>query len=361
MGYKIFLFLCMVVFFVNGEIRVPLKKREAKRDTNPAPKTGRVNLKNLRNEEYWGAISLGTPPQHFEVMFDTGSHLLWIPSHRCTTCDNKDMFYEEKSTTYVNLNRSVDINYYIGYMNGFAGRDTLSVGGITVQNQGFAAALEGAFQDNLFDGIMGMSFTEENSYDNLTTVIDNMVKQNLLERQIFSFHMNRNGTSDAGGEMVLGGWNEDLFDPNTLHYIPLTDSHFWKFKVQSIHMDDGDWFCKNCLAIADTGTTMITGPINQIERIFKKFQAEDLDNNGVYFVKCDKIPELPDIKFVINGRDYVLRSTDYTFQNSTIPGYCMLGMSPNEDTEWVLGNVFLVKYYSVFDMENKRIGFGTLK
>lgn len=104
---------------------------------------------------------MGTPPQTFQVIFDTGSSNVWIPSSKCSffsiACYLHNQYTAENSDTYKADGREFAIQYGSGALTGFLSTDTLTIGDLVIANQTFAEAVMEpslSFIAAQFDGIM---------------------------------------------------------------------------------------------------------------------------------------------------------------------------------------------------------------
>ncbi|CAG2114010.1 unnamed protein product, partial [Medioppia subpectinata] len=143
-----------------------------------------VRLRNYMNADYYGLIGLGTPPQTFRIIFDTGSSNLWVPSPKCTSCACivHRKYYSAKSFIYVKNGTAFLIKYGMGTAKGFLSTDMLTIGTGKVHNQTFAQMTSEpgpAFVLGGFDGIMGMAY-QQLSVDNMVTPFQNMIAQEVV-------------------------------------------------------------------------------------------------------------------------------------------------------------------------------------
>lgn len=101
-------------------------------------------------------------------------------------------------------------------------------------------------------------------------------------------------------------------------WIPLTKASYWQFKMSAVLVskNDGTVYraCRGgCQAIMDTGTSLITGPANEIRQINQMIGAKKNSYTGEYQIDC-KRKNLPTIAFIIQGHRLTLTSDDYILQ-----------------------------------------------
>jgi saccharopepsin len=320
-----------------------------------------VPLSNFMNAQYYTEISIGSPAQTFKVILDTGSSNLWVPSTKCTSiaCFLHTKYDSSASSTYKANGTAFAIQYGSGSMEGFVSSDTLRIGDITIPNQDFAEATKEpglAFAFGKFDGILGLAY-DVISVNHITPPFYSMVNQGLVDQPVFSFRL---GDSEAdGGEAVFGGIDPSAYT-GKINYVPLRRKAYWEVELEQVSFGDDILELENTGAAIDTGTSLIALPTDIAEMINAQIGATR-SWNGQYTVPCDKVPSLPDLTFHFGGKPYPLKGSDYilSVQGTCISSFTGMDINLPGGSLWIVGDVFLRRYFTVYDLGRDAVGFAT--
>ncbi|XP_013871100.1 renin [Austrofundulus limnaeus] len=325
-------------------------------------------LTNYLDTQYYGEISIGSPAQKFNVVFDTGSANLWVPSERCspfsTACFTHNRYDASQSRTYVENGTGFSIQYASGNVRGFLSEDVVVVGGIPVvqvfAEANFLSAMPFIFAK--FDGVLGMGYPNA-AIDGITPVFDHIMSQHILKEEVFSIYYSRDPTHSPGGELVLGGTDPNYYTGN-FNYLEIREVGKWEITMKGVSVGAEMMFCsEGCTAVIDTGSSYITGPASSMSVLMKTIGAQ-LDETG-YKVSCDAVKTLPMVTFHLGGREYPLTHEDYILWQSHVEGdVCIvtfrgLDVPPPMGPIWILGANFIAQYYTEFDRRHNRIGFAS--
>ena len=144
----------------------------------------------------------------------------------------------------------------------------------------------------------------------------------------------------------------------------------WQIEIDEIKV--GDFKSRETEAIVDSGSALIVGPPSDVSEIAEEVGATK-SLVGNYIIDCDEIGNIPDLTFTIDGNEYTVPGSKLVIQSA---GVCLFAMESHVDLKggekkkkgggkkksekmdyWVLGEVFMSEYYTVFDVEEHRVGF----
>ncbi|EPS62720.1 hypothetical protein M569_12069, partial [Genlisea aurea] len=343
----------------------------------------------LLNGYYTTRLGIGTPPQTFALIVDTGSTVTYVPCSTCKQCGNHQdpKFQPDLSSSYQPVKCNIDCTcdaareqctYERQYAemsssSGVLGEDVVSFGNQSdLEAQRAIFGCENAETGDLYsqhaDGIIGLGRGD-------LSIVDQLVGKGVIAD---SFSLCYGGMDIGGGAMVLGG----ISPPPDMVFTrsdPMR-SPYYNIELREIHVAgkklplNPDVFDGKHGTVLDSGTTYAYLPeeafvafkdamIGELHSL-KRVPGPDPNFNDICFSgagnvisKLSKI--FPAVEMVFSSDQKLsLLPENYMFRHSKLPGSYCLGIFQNgKDPTTLLGGIVVRNTLVTYDREQEKIGF----
>ncbi|KZV80356.1 family A1 protease [Exidia glandulosa HHB12029] len=331
-------------------------------------KQGKVQSRqsvDVTNEavSYLAAVDVGSPATTYNLIIDTGSSNTWVGA------DTKYV----KTSTSKSTSKKVSVSYGSGSFSGTEYTDQVAISDdlvISKQSIGVASKATG-FED--VDGILGIgpvSLTEGtvSGVSSVPTVTDNLYSQGLISREVVSVSFEPpTEEEELNGELTFGGTDSSKYT-GSITYTPVTSTSpangYWGID-QKVTYNGASLL--NSAGIVDTGTTLIYLATDAFNKYKSATGATADSATGLLKLTSTKFKALKPLNFVIGGTTFSLSANAQIWPRSlnTVLGgtssgiYLVvvdLGSDSGEGLDFINGQAFLERFYSVYDTTNQRVG-----
>ncbi|KAK6030880.1 eukaryotic aspartyl protease [Ostertagia ostertagi] len=164
--------------------------------------------------------------------------------------------------------------------------------------------------------------------------------------------------SNNGAVLTLCGTNPAYYK-GQIAWVPLAEEGVWQITLDAVAIQGSPITYGPANAAVDTGASLISGPSLPVLHAYIYFFLHFKINQAIeaQLYDCTSFSQLPQIIFSIGNYYFVLSGSDYMNQDgySCSPGF---GVVPSgAPTQWILGDVFIRTFYTIFDRGNARVGF----
>lgn len=359
--------------------------------------------------EYYAKVKLGG--QTLRVQIDTGSATLAVPVKECSNCKRGDMRYsladsDSGMAEEIGCNDdacgpntcspfgcskcsarqaccaksdSARCGFHLSFGDGSGAkgiliRDTIQWGDVKFPvTFGGIRSDSPDFERSQVDGILGMAYPSLACNPTCIKPTFESMLEKVKLKNMFSICI----TYDSG-KIVLGDYDPAL-STKQITWVPLHMSSpptFYSFPLLgNLRVNDQELPLPDySRAIVDSGTTLIVFSHQTFEKFKKYLQSNFCEVPGLcgpqsWFrpAHCTKISDddrqkLPTLKFSVTGFDVILGPSEYLINYASKgPEYWCVGImalnSMSGGVDVIFGNTVMKKYVTVYDRENKRVGF----
>nr|XP_043617630.1 aspartic proteinase 36-like [Erigeron canadensis] len=343
----------------------------------------------LRNGYYTTRLWIGSPPQHFALIVDTGSTVTYVPCSTCEQCGKHQdpKFDPEVSSSYKPVKCNVDCTcdnnrgqciYERQYAemsssSGVLGEDIISFGNQSdLRPQRAVFGCENRETGDLYsqhaDGIMGLGRGD-------LSIVDQLVDGGVISD---SFSLCYGGMDVGGGAMVLGGISPPA--EMVYSYSDPVRSPYYNIELKELHVAgkrlplNPSVFDGKHGTVLDSGTTYAYLPeaafmafkhaimkeLNDVHQI----DGPDPSYHDICFAGAGSdvsqlMKTFPSVEMVFGkGQKLLLSPENYLFRHSRVSGAYCLGIFQNgKDPTTLLGGIIVRNTFVMYDREHKKIGF----
>ncbi|XP_048234787.1 aspartic proteinase 36-like [Ricinus communis] len=342
---------------------------------------------------YATKLYIGTPPQEFTLVVDTGSNMTFVPccgSEEYCGKHEDPAFQTESSSTYqpVNCHPSCDCDYlrsqcsykmHYGdgsYSRGVLAEDIISFGNeseFAPQRLVFGCELDaiGSLYSLRADGIIGLGRGR-------STIVDQLVDKGVISDSFSLCY----GGMEGGGHIILGSFSPP---PSDMFFTYSNPGRSQNYNVELMEIQvagkplelNPTIFNRSHGTILDSGTTFAFLPENAFiafknailsqTRFLKRIEGPDPNVDDICFsgVEREAISNpskiFPEVNLVFSDHQILsLSPENYLFQHRNVTGSYCLGIYQNKnkkDQTTNLGGIIVRNTLVTYDRQNNRIGF----
>lgn len=186
----------------------------------------------------------------------------------------------------------------------------------------------------------------------------------MTSSKIFAFYMAEDTYQST---LEIGGYDaSNLKNSAQFAYLPLIDySMFYNVRVSAFYIGSKSYALKakattGCL---DTGTSLMYVPKSYYSTLIRALVAgkDAIFSNGRYYDYCSKVSTYSSLWLLMGTTWLQVPPSAYFMPLSSSSTFCRIGIMKGGDNEWLLGDVFLKNFYTIWDNTNSRIGIGPHK
>jgi hypothetical protein len=325
--------------------------------------------------------------QAFQLLLDSGSDLTWIYNQSCSSgACTRDLVPKFDDSRNITSGDKFELSYSGDSVSGdvvstsSSDKTVFAFGSLQLTSFEFGLADEAPtiFNDFNVSGILGIP----SQSDDQRSMFSQLYNEKLIDEPVFSLalvasnqQIEYSGNASAipdnyGGLMFFGSEvakNQKTFT-DSVKYLDIqnNDNAYWLVNVTDIKLSNDSYSGtyhsseSSLQAIIDTGTTGMALPMDDANNLHSILfgSSSVTDNKGNYAFPCDADAN---VTISLDGQEFSISVSDFKGEEygSQLEGYCASKVQGLEDNNyWILGSIFLRRYYAIFDIEKHKIGLG---